>query len=272
MSLVAPLHDYFIDSNGIWRVIGSVALILLAWLLEGFLRRLVRRFFRRLEANADAHAIPRLELLASLTVRAIRFAIIVVAADLVLLDLGVIRASFSLTSLGVASVVVGIALQPLVKDHIYGFFIITEGQYGPGDTVTIAGLTGTVVDVSLRRTLLRGASGELLTVPHSLVDKTTNLSRGEALAQVDVRVNYADPAAAVLAAISGAAGEVAANQAEQLKEAPNVLGIVELGEKSYAIRVLAKCKPAQHWSVERELRRQIKLAFEREGFRVPWEG
>ena len=40
-----------------------------------------------------------------------------------------------------------------MRDTLNGIFILSENQYARGDVVTIAGVTGTVEDVTLRRTL-----------------------------------------------------------------------------------------------------------------------
>ncbi|MDQ1666698.1 MAG: moderate conductance mechanosensitive channel, partial [Actinomycetota bacterium] len=38
---------------------------------------------------------------------------------------------------------------------------------------------------------------------------------------------------------------------------------------SITIRVIIKCKPNEHFAVQRELRERIKEAFDREGIRLP---
>ena len=43
--------------------------------------------------------------------------------------------------------------------HLNGIFILSENQYARGDIVTLAGVTGTVEDVSLRRTIVRDIDG-----------------------------------------------------------------------------------------------------------------
>jgi small conductance mechanosensitive channel len=35
------------------------------------------------------------------------------------------------------------------------------------------------------------------------------------------------------------------------------------------IRVIIRCRPSEHLGVQRELRSRVKLAFDREGVRVP---
>ena len=64
------------------------------------------------------------------------------------------------------------------------FFIITERQYGFGDTVRLAitgssdDAEGVIEDVTLRVTRMRNSDGEVITVPNGQIVKATNLSQG----------------------------------------------------------------------------------------------
>jgi Mechanosensitive ion channel. len=53
-------------------------------------------------------------------------------------------------------------------------------------------------------------------------------------------------------------------------EEPNVLGVVSLGDSGVTIRMVTTVKPTTQWSVERELRKRIKEAFEQEGIEIPY--
>ncbi|OPZ73906.1 MAG: putative MscS family protein YkuT [Firmicutes bacterium ADurb.Bin456] len=57
---------------------------------------------------------------------------------------------------------------------------------------------------------------------------------------------------------------------EAILEPPRVEGVVELADSSVNIRVSAPALPANHWSVERELRRRFKNALDRAGIEIPY--
>ena len=57
-----------------------------------------------------------------------------------------------LASAGVAGVAIGLAAQTIVKDVLNGILILIEDQYNVGDVVTLAGMTGTVDSMTLRKT------------------------------------------------------------------------------------------------------------------------
>ena len=71
-----------------------------------------------------------------------------------------------LAGLGIAGIALGFGAQNLVKDVISGVFILTDNQYSTGDVVEVAGKTGVVEDVGLRRTVLRDLDAVVHFVPH----------------------------------------------------------------------------------------------------------
>ena len=93
-------------------------------------------------------------------VRGASYGIIGFIVLLHVLDIFGIKTTSLLASAGVVGVGIGLGAQSIFKDMLNGIFILVEDQYNVGETVTLAGLTGVVEDLSLRRTSLRdGSSG-----------------------------------------------------------------------------------------------------------------
>ena len=69
---------------------------------------------------------------------------IAIIALLMILDIYGIDTKSLITSLGVVSLVAGLALQDFLKDIIAGVSILFEDQYAVGDIVTIGDFKGTV--------------------------------------------------------------------------------------------------------------------------------
>ena len=78
---------------------------------------------------------------------------------------------------GVGSVAIGFGAQGLVKDFITGLYIITEDQFGIGDTVTINGFSGTVEEVGMRTTRIRDGNGSVHIIPNSSIGIVTNANK-----------------------------------------------------------------------------------------------
>ena len=94
----------------------------------------------------------RVETISRVFVRTADIVIIVVAAFLILAEIGVSLAPL-IAGAGIAGIAVGFGAQSLIRDTVAGAFIVIEDQYRTGDVVAIAGVSGTVEDVTLRRTV-----------------------------------------------------------------------------------------------------------------------
>ena len=69
-----------------------------------------------------------------------------------------------------------------------------EDQFNVGDTVRLAGLTGTVEAMTLRKTTVRDGDGTLYVIPNSQITTVANLSAGFSVATINVSVDFsADP-------------------------------------------------------------------------------
>jgi small conductance mechanosensitive channel len=195
-----------------------------------------------------------------------------VAVVLVLSTLGV-----PITSLVAPATVLGVGLgfgaQRLVQDVLAGFFIITERQYGYGDSVGIVTLGGqadaygTVEDVTLRITRLRSPDGEVVHIPNGQVIRAVNYSRDWARAVIDVPVPAGnDPER--FDALLQTVGEQAFADPQlgpMLLDPPTVMGAESLELDQVDVRVVARTLPGKQFDVSRELRARIARALAREG-------
>ena len=96
----------------------------------------------------------------------------------------------AVAGLGIVGIAVGFGAQSLVRDYLTGSLILLENQFGKGDVVTIAEVTGTVEDFSLRRTTLRDLDGVVHTVPNGEITVASNRTRTWARINQDVTVVY----------------------------------------------------------------------------------
>ncbi|KJY42326.1 mechanosensitive ion channel protein MscS [Streptomyces sp. NRRL B-1568] len=175
-----------------------------------------------------------------------------------------------LASAGVAGVAIGFGARNLVTDFLSGVFMILEDQYGVGDEVDAGVATGTVIEVGLRVTKLRGANGAIWYVRNGEVKRIGNLSQGWATAEVDVTLRY-DEDLERARTVMAEAGEEMAKTApwdEKLREPVQVMGLDSFTLDSVVVRVQAQTAPGQSAGVARELRWRIKQALDSAGIRM----
>jgi len=247
----------------ITRAFQVVLVVMAAWVLTRIGNGSISRF---LERRPKRHAYleeKRAKTLASLLRSIFRYSVDF-AAILTVLGLFNVPVASVLALSGFIGLAVGFGAQNLVKDIIAGFFILFEDEYTVGETIETAGLTGTVEDIGLRTTRLRDFGGQLHTLPNGMVDKVTNLSRGNMRAEVEVPVPYQADPEATSAALNEAIDEVRQGDPE-ITGGPRILGVTALGPAGVTYLIQADTVANSQWRVERELRQAILRAFQRHG-------
>ena len=192
---------------------------------------------------------------------------IMIVALMMILDVYGIDTKSLIASLGVLSLVVGLALQDLLKDFIAGFSIIFEDQYAVGDIVTIGGFKGTVTYLGIKTTRLRAMNGETLIIPNRNVDKVINHTLEHSTSFMDMPIAYdtdIDKAKEVLA-------NVCNELVKELKlDEAKVCGVQELGNSSVAIRISFTAKFADKITNEQIFRERVKKAFDENKIEIPF--
>ena len=192
-------------------------------------------------------------------------AVFSIAFLMILSELGLDLAPV-LASAGVAGLAVGFGAQNVVKDFIAGLFMLLEDQYGVGDVVDVGEASGTVVSVGLRVTTIRDGHGVLWYIRNGEIVRVGNKSQGWAVVVVDMPIGFAgvEEATAVLRAAANSLAEDP-EYAENLIEAPDVLGVEQITVDGAVLRVSAKTTSEAQWRIGRELRRRLTEALERAG-------
>jgi small-conductance mechanosensitive channel len=78
---------------------------------------------------------------------------------------------------GFLGAALGLGAQSLVRDFVSGLFVVFEGQFAVGDTVTINDKTGVVDEIGLRVTRIRDESGTLFYFPNGAMTSVAKFPR-----------------------------------------------------------------------------------------------
>src|ERR1700761_7340604 len=163
---------------------------IIAFVLSRLLSIITVRMIRIAEAHAaNRGRVAQVKTLAGV-VRTTGLAIIGAIVGLQFLDAVGVNLAPLLASAGIAGVAIGLAAQNIVKDMLNGTLILIEDQFNVGDVVTIAGLTGTVELMTLRKTTVRGGDGTLYVVPNSQITTVANQSVDFSVATINVSVDF----------------------------------------------------------------------------------
>lgn len=218
-----------------------------------------------LEAKKRAHT------LGNILRHALLIVLLFLAILMILGELG-IQLGPLLATAGVGALAIGFGAQSLVRDVIGGFFIILENQYRIGDVIQVAGVSGMVESLSLRRTVLRDLDGRVHTIPNGEIKIVSNLSKEWSRAVLDVGVSYRENIDQVIETLSQIGEELSREEPfkSAILEPLQILGVEQFGESQVFIRMMIKTIPLKQWEVGRELRRRIKIRFDEKGIEIPF--
>ena len=244
--------------------------ILVILLIAFALQRTVSFFVNRLRHVANTYAgtpqrASQLRTIAAI-LRATSYGVIGFLTLLQILPLFNIDLKPLLASAGVVGLGISFGAQSLFKDMLNGMFILLENQFNVGDVVRIAGLTGTVEDLSLRSTTLRDGDGTLHFIPNSQIATVSNQSREFSVASLPVSVDATADPDRVVALLRRIAVEV--RQDPTFKDVavadPDVPGIDRISGREVIYPISIRVRANQKDGILRALRKQVLLAFEHE--------
>ena len=207
--------------------------------------------------------------LSSLMKSIVRYTIYIIMAISILNVLDIPTQSI-LAAAGLGGLAIGFGAQNLVKDVISGFFILFEDQYAVGDYVTISLATGNVEDIGLRITKIRSFNGDLHIIPNGEIKIVINHSRGNSLAIIDIGIAYEEDSDKAINILKDIGERYYESNKDRVVEPPEVLGIISLGDSDVKIRMIVRTASLKHWSVEREIRKEVKEAFSKENIEIPY--
>ena len=233
------------------------------------LQRLVDYVSRRLQRIAAAHEnvarTAQIRTMATIA-RATGYSIFAFIFFLQFLTLLNINYAPLLASAGILGVGIGLGAQSLFKDVLNGIFILLEDQYNVGEVVKVAGLQGTVEDLTLRLTRVRDGDGTLYIIPNSQIATVSNLSRDYSLATLQVSVDATVNPDRVIATLTRLADTLRDDPAfaQTFIDKPVILGVDKIDGRSILYPINLRTLPNKKDPVLRELRRRIVIDFEQQ--------
>jgi moderate conductance mechanosensitive channel len=249
-----------------------IAVILLVAII---LTRLLGLFTRKLQDFSRREALPsgiratQLRTLASIAQSVGTFVILFFVLLQILLIFNIDIKPF-LASAGIVGLAIGLGAQTLVKDVLNGFFIIIDNIYDLGDVVKIAGVQGTVEQMSLRMTVLRDDTGAVHSVPNSEIKIVSNMTRDWAQVALHVSVDYGESSDRVIQLLKEVGGDLQEDPEykNDIVGEAEVPGIERVSGSEVDYLLVVKCRPGRQHAVRRELRRRIKASLEKNGVKA----
>lgn len=244
-----------------------IIIIIVAMILNKVIQAIIKKTFNPVKKHRKFDS-RKVSTIRSLLCNVTKYAIWIIAALSILSVFGV-NTTAIITGLGVASAVIGLAFQDTLKDILAGVSILFENQFAVGDLVKIGNFQGNVISLGLKTTRVQAYTGEIKIISNRNITEVINYSMDKTLAVVDVSVAYEEK----LDKVEKILQLTAATLREKIPLLTNdveLLGVQELADSAVVFRLAGKCKPAQHFEVERQMRKEFKNALDKNGIKIPY--
>lgn len=204
-------------------------------------------------------------------VGALKVIVWLVAIMMILPELG-ISVGPMLAGAGILGVALGFGAQYMIRDFLAGLFIIIENQYREGDVVCLDGTCGLVEDINLRQTILRDLDGIVHYISNGEIKKASNLSKQFARINLNIGISYKENLDKIIGVVNKVGKELAEDPQwkDLILKPPQFLRVDDFGESAIIIKILGETKPLKQWDVTGELRKRIKIAFDKKGIEIPF--
>ena len=174
-----------------------------------------------------------------------------------------------IASVGVLTLIVGLGAQTLIADIIAGMFIIFENEFNTGETISIDGFRGKVMEIGIRSTKLLDAAGNIKIINHSNIVNVVNLSRELSLAVVDCDFPY-DVPIEYIEKLFEKKFESIKEKITSIIEGPYYKGVTMYKDSNVTVKIVATCHEDDRFQVQRDLMREYRAILTEEGIDISY--
>ncbi len=244
-------------------VFGATAVLVVAVVAANSIAKSLRKFGAKAHAHSGAD-----DTLIAFSASLVKYIIFAVAFVFALSQLGFPAASLAAV-LGAAGLAIGLALQDTLKSVAAGVMLAIFRPFRIGDYVGVAGLEGTITNITPFTTSLRQIDNKIVSITNDKVwgDPLINFT-AEPQRRLDLffDISYNDDIDHALRIVQDVANE----HPLVLNRDTTWVGVHALAESSVQLRLRAWVATPDFIQVRADLNKNIKQTFDREGISIPY--
>ena len=245
--------------NNYVKILESATVIFFIWLIT-----IAISFLTRLLMKKNA----RSETVGTIIRSMLNYLAILIALFLILSAWGV-ETKTLLAGAGILGLALSFGAQSLIEDVISGLFLIFEKQFQMGDVIQIGDFRGTVLEIGIRVTKFEDINGDIKIVNNSDIRGAINTSADLSPAICDVSISYSADLVKIEQIIKDNLQDIKLRIPEII-DGPYYRGVQELGSSSVVIRIYSRTHEKKRYQVVRDLNREMKLLFDKNGIEIPF--
>jgi len=245
--------------NNSMAIIETLVIVFFVWALNEIIKYVVDLLIKKFRTKSTIWIIIR---------SIFKYGSVIVGVFLALSAWGV-QTPTLLAGAGILGLALSFGAQSLIEDVIAGLFIIFEKQFQVGDIIQAHGFRGKVTEIGVRTTTLVDVNGDVLIINNSDLRQTINTSANLSPAICDISIAYDEDIERVEKIILANIEDLK-KRIPDIVEGPFYRGVQSLSDSSVVIRMYARTDELKKYQVTRDLNKEMKLLFDRNGIQIPF--
>ncbi len=259
LDILNSIKVWFIDNAGWLDIVRILAVVILGYVLIAIIVKISRRIVNRshLKGLAGKFIIN--------IIKVILFFVYIIA---IMSILGIDTSSL-VAVLAASSLAISLALQSTMTNFASGMLLVGNKPFKEGDFIEGAGVSGTVLEITLSSTKLRTPDNKIVTIPNAKLaeDNIINYSTEEKR-RVDLTfgVAYGSDVEKVKLAITSVLDE----HSLILHDEGYTVRLSSQDDSALTFVCRSWVKNADYWAVYFDLNEKMLQKFEKEGIEIPY--
>ena len=247
----------FIDKIVQTKYLNSILVIIISYIVYKTIVYLVLKGSKNLTSNRGK---TYLKMIKSI----FRYLILLVTI-IILLQINGVNVSSMLTGVGILSVIIGFAVQDVLKDMIKGFDIISDKYFQVGDVIKYKEIEGKVLAIGLKTTKVEDVrSFNVISIANRNIEQVEVVSNSiDVFVPVPYEVRLEDAEKAMNDIIA---------KIKQMEEVDDCTykGVSELADSSIKYQINTRCNPLLKVQMRRDILRCVLLGLRENNIQVPY--
>lgn len=241
-----------------WKFAGSVIVVALTILIIVLLGKFKKIYIGRDSVDGKKETNARF-------IFSVARYVVYLLAFITILQINGVNVSALITGLGIVGIVVGFALQDVLKDFVMGNHIMLDHFFVVGDVVKYQNITGKIISFNIKVTRIMDIeTGNLITVCNRNISEMTILADWN---EIGIPAPYSEPAERMRKIMEEICRTA---EREQKVKGCEFLGTNNFGESSIEYLIRVHCPPDQFKPIRRKILGITQDVYAREGISIPY--
>ena len=245
------------------KLIASIVIIIISTLIYNIVSRLILRTRKSNAYNEKVNKKKKTYI--RLISNFIKYAFVTITV-LILLQVNGINVSSMLAGVGIASAVIGLALQDALKDIIMGINIVTDDFFSIGDVVKYKDIEGKVVNFGLKTTKIQDlVTNNIVSISNRNINEIEKVSKK---IYVGIPAPYGLAVEDVEKVIESIILEIKKN--EDIIDC-SYIGVSDFEASDVLYKLEVQCEPEYKLKAKRYTLRCIKMILDKNKIEIPFQ-